>query len=177
MSKYERLSLVLLRLSLGWLMFYAGITKVLNPEWSAAGYLNGAKTFAGLYRWLAGPGMLPVTNFINEWGLTLLGVSLMLGAFVRLSSLLGALLMLLYYLPILAFPYPNPHAYIVDEHVIYFFVLVFFAAIRAGRVWGLDQWLGRQRALLGLSRRCVRSCVDSASHFLYDGRDRLLLWT
>ena len=137
MSKYERLSLVLLRLSLGWLMFYAGITKVLNPEWSAAGYLNGAKTFAGLYRWLAGPGMLPVTNFINEWGLTLLGVSLMLGAFVRLSSLLGALLMLLYYFPVLEFPYVS-RSFLVDEHVIYALVLLYFAAVRAGRVWGLE---------------------------------------
>ncbi len=137
MSKYERLSLVLLRLSLGWLMFYAGITKVLNPEWSAAGYLNGAKTFAGFYRWLAGPGMLPVTNFINEWWLTLLGVSLILGAFVRLSSLLGALLMLLYYFPVLEFPYIS-HSFLIDEHIIYALVLLYFAAVRAGRVWGLE---------------------------------------
>jgi len=145
----EKLALVLLRVSLGWMMFYAGITKVLDPAWSAASYLQNAKTFPELFNFFLQPSVLPIINLVNEWGLTLLGVSLILGAFVRLSSILGALLMILYYLPILAFPYPNPHAYIVDEHVIYFFVLVFFAAIRAGRVWGLDQWLGRQRSLLG----------------------------
>lgn len=140
MSHFSRISLFLLRVSVGWMFFYAGITKVLNPEWSAAGYLAGAKTFSGFYQWLITPGMLPITNFVNEWGLTMLGVSLILGIGVRLSSVLGALLMLLYYFPMLDFPYPNAHSYIVDEHIIYIFVLLFFAAVRAGRAWGLENW-------------------------------------
>lgn len=138
MSKYEKWSLVGLRLAMGWLMFYAGVTKIIDPQWSAAGYLNNAKTFAGFFRWFAQPGILPVTNFINEWGLTLLGVSLILGAFVRLSSLFGAMLMLLYYFPVLEFPYIKPHSFIVDDHIVYALVLLYFAAVRAGRVWGLE---------------------------------------
>jgi len=130
----------LLRLSLGWLFFYAGITKVLNPAWSAAGYLKGAKTFVEFYQWLASPGILPAVDFVNEWGLTLLGLSLIFGVFVQLSSILGAVLMLLYYLPILDFPYPNPYSYLVDEHIIYALVLLLFASLRAGRVWGLENW-------------------------------------
>ena len=140
MRKFQQFSLVALRLSLGWLMFYAGITKVLDPAWSAEGYLKGAKTFAWFYQWLLSPQILPIINFINEWGLTLLGISLILGIFVRLSSLLGAVLMLLYYLPILDFPYPNPHSFLVDEHIIYIFVLLLFASLKAGRVWGLENW-------------------------------------
>lgn len=120
------------------MMFYAGITKVMNPQWSAAGYLQGAKTSTGFYHWLSGPQILPIINFVNEWGLTLLGISLILGIFVRLSSILGAVLMLLYYLPTLDFPYPNPHSYLVDEHIIYIFVLILFASLRAGRTWGLE---------------------------------------
>ena len=120
-------------------MFYAGITKILNPEWSAAGYLANAKTFAGFYAWLLQPGFLPVINFINEWGLTFLGISLLLGVFVRLSSVLGAVLMLLYYFPVLDFPYLE-HAFLVDDHIIYAAALLFFASVRAGRVWGLDNW-------------------------------------
>jgi len=148
MSQYQKISLFLLRIAAGWMFFYAGITKVLDPSWSAAGYLRTAKIFAGFYQWLASPEILPITNFMNEWGLTLLGVSLVLGIGVRLSSALGALLMLLYYFPILDFPYPNPHSYIVDEHIIYVFALILLAALRAGRVWGLDAfrrlpgWLG-----------------------------------
>lgn len=139
-TKFQKLSLFLLRISMGWLMLYAGITKVLDPEWTAAGYLKGAKTFAGFSQWLAGPGILPAVDFMNEWGLTLLGISLIFGIFVRFSSMLGAVLMLLSYFPILDFPHPNPHSYLVDEHVIYAFVLFLFASLRAGRVWGLESW-------------------------------------
>jgi len=126
-------------------MFYAGITKVLNPAWSASGYLSTANTFPGFFEWFLQPSVLPIINFINEWGLTLLGVSLILGIGVRLSSILGALLMLLYYFPVLEFPYiPGAHAYIVDDHIIYALVLVFFSAVRAGRYFGLDRGLANR---------------------------------
>ena len=140
MTQFQKISLFFLRVSLGWMFLYAGVTKILDPAWSAAGYLKGAKTFAGLYQWLAQPEIIPFVNFINEWGLTLLGASLILGVFVRLSAVLGAVLMAMYYFPILQFPYPNAHAYIIDEHVIYAAALLFLAAIRAGRVWGLERW-------------------------------------
>lgn len=139
MTQFQKISLFFLRVSLGWMFFWAGITKVINPEWSAVGYLNGAKVFTGFYQWLAGSSALPLTNFVNEWGLTLLGVSLILGIGVRLSSALGALLMLLYYIP-LGFPYPNPNSFIVDQHIIYIFVLLYFSTVRPGRVWGLENW-------------------------------------
>lgn len=135
----DRIVLVLLRLAMGWLMFYAGITKVLDPNWSAAGYLRGAKTFAGFFQWLASPANTGWVNVINEWGLTLLGVSLILGIGVRFASLLGAVLMLLYYFPVLEFPRVG-HGYLVDEHVVYALVLLYFTAARAGRVFGLEAW-------------------------------------
>ena len=136
----QKITLFLLRVSLGWYFFYAGITKILDPAWSAESYLKGAKNLTGFYIWLASPAVLPLTNFINEWGLALLGISLILGIFVRLSSVLGAAMMFLYYLPILDFPHPDAHSYIVDQHIIFIFALLFFAAIRAGRVWGLEKW-------------------------------------
>jgi len=146
MSKQQKISLFLLRVVLGWMFFYAGITKVLNPDWTAAGYLKGAKAFTGFYGWLADAGVSPLVDFANEWGLTLLGVSLVLGALVRLSSVLGMLLMVLYYLP-LGFPMPNTHAYIVDEHIIYIAALFALFAWRAGRSWGLDRLLARNPKL------------------------------
>lgn len=158
MTQFQKVSLFALRVSLGWLMLYAGITKVLDPAWTAAGYLAGAKTFTGFYQWLALSGAMPAVNLLNEWGLTLLGISLILGIGVRMTSVLGAVLMMLYYFPILDFPYPNPHSLIVDEHIIYALALVFLASFRAGRVWGLERWCSelpicrafpRLRALLG----------------------------
>ena len=148
MTKFQRVSLFLLRVSAGILFFYAGITKIImysaekgwyDPQFSAAFYLKGAKLFTAFYQSLLGPGMLPTVSFVNKWGLTLLGISLILGIGVRLSSLLGVVLMLLYYFP-LGFPYPNAHAFIVDEHIIYALVLLMLASFRAGRIMGLEGW-------------------------------------
>ena len=141
----SKISLFLLRVSMGWLMFYAGITKILNPEWSSAGYLKTAATFSGLYQWFSQPDVLPAIDFINGWGLTLLGVSLMLGLFVRLSAPLGALLMMLYYFPVLKFPYIAPHSFLVDEHIIYASALIFLSAVKSGEIWGLDKFLNKLR--------------------------------
>ena len=140
MSKWQRVSLFLLRVSLGWLFLYAGLSKLATPGWSAAGFLQGAKTFIGFYAWFLQPSVLPAINFINEWGLTLLGVSLILGIFVRLSSALGIILMLLYYFPRLQGVHPDPNSFIVDQHIVFIFVLLVLMAWRAGRVWGLDKW-------------------------------------
>lgn len=138
MSLFQKLSLFLLRVSFGCLFLYSGITKVLNPDWSAAGYLSGAMTFSPLYQWLAQPGVLPWVNFLNEWGQVLLGVALILGFFVRPAAILGAVLMFLYYFPVLTFPYVGEYSYVVDEHIIYAFALLTLAAFKAGRIWGID---------------------------------------
>ncbi len=127
-----------LRVSLGWLFFYAGITKVLDSSWTAAGYLNSAKTFSGLYQWFASASNIGWINFVNEWGLVLIGVALIIGFHTRLAAWLGAGLMLLYYFPTLSFPYVGEHSYIIDEHIIYIFALLLLAEIRAGNHWGLD---------------------------------------
>ena len=133
----QKVTLFLLRISLGWYMFYAGITKVLDPNWSAVGYLKGAKLLPGLYAWFASPAVLPIINFVNEWGLTLLGVSLILGIFVRYSAPLGALLMLLYYIP-LGIIHPDAHSMVVDDHIIFILTLIYFMFADAGKTWGLD---------------------------------------
>ena len=138
MTKVQKYLLLLLRLSLGWLFFYAGITKVLNPEWSAAGYLKATQTLPELYTWLSLPTNISWVNFLNEWGLTLLGLSLIVGLWVKWSGSLGVLLMALYYIPILHFPYVGYHSLLIDEHVIYSLGLLILVSFRAGHFWGLD---------------------------------------
>lgn len=140
MNTKQKLALFALRITMGWMFFYAGITKVLNPEWSAEGYLKGAKAMTGLYQLLLSPEVLPIVNFVNAWGLTLLGASLILGILVKVSAPLGMILMLMYYLA-LGLPYPNPHAYIVDEHIIYIAGLFTLVAFDAGKFWGLGRWI------------------------------------
>lgn len=138
MNKLSRVSIFLLRISLGFLFFYAGITKIMNPAWSAAGYLNSAKTFPSLYQWFASSSNIGWINLVNEWGLTLVGLAIIAGLFVRWASIGGFLLMMLYYLPILNFPIVGEHSYIVDEHVIFALVFLLFYASNAGKFWGAD---------------------------------------
>ncbi len=140
MNLLKKIIYFLLRVSLGWLMFYAGLVKVLNPKWSAKEYLMAAKTFPEFYHSLALDNIIAITNFLNEWGLVLIGVSLILGLFVRISTIFGALLMLLYYFPILTFPYVGKLYYIVDDHIIYILAFLTLFVIEAGKYWGLDSY-------------------------------------
>ncbi len=139
MSIYQKISLFALRVSLGGLFLYAGISKVLDPSWSAAGYLKGAKTAEWLYQILLQPTVLPTINVINEWGLLLLGISLLLGLGVRMSSVLGAILMFFYYLPTLDFPMAGTHSFLIDEHIVYICALLLLGVFQAGTIWGLDK--------------------------------------
>ena len=139
MNKKQKISLLLLRLATGWYMFYAGITKIMNPAWSAEGYLKGAKNFPEFFGWFASPTILPYTNFINEWGLTLLGISLITGIWVKWSSRLGILLMILYYLPILDGLKPDTHSLLVDQHIIFILILLFFSFTPKGELWSLNK--------------------------------------
>ena len=143
MNYQLKMAVFLSRVSLGVLFFYAGITKVLNPSWSAAGYLGSAKTFPGLYQWFASAGNIGWINFMNEWGLTLVGLALITGLLVRWASLGGILIMVLYYFPIMQFPYVGPNSWIVDDHIIFIFVFFVLIASNAGSFWGLDSWLKR----------------------------------
>jgi thiosulfate dehydrogenase (quinone) large subunit len=141
-TKTQKVLLFSMRVTLGFFMLYAGLTKIIDPKWSAAGYLSGAAHFKDFYAWLSQPGMIGITNFANEWGLTLLGVSLILGIFVRLSSVLGAAVMVLYYL-VLSFPHPDAHSLIIDQHIIFALMMLYFASVGAGRFWGIDGKLAR----------------------------------
>jgi thiosulfate dehydrogenase [quinone] large subunit len=138
MKQSQKLILFLLRIATGWLFLYAGFPKILNPDWSAAGYLSGAKTFSALFAWFAQPGVLPWVNVLNEWGLALIGVSLILGFLVRWSTIAGVLLMVFYYLPILSFPHVGDTSYLVDQHFIFALVLLTLNIFHAGRIWGID---------------------------------------
>lgn len=140
MVQFQKVSIFLLRITMGWLFFYAGITKLIDPTWSAAGYLKGAKTFIGLYHWMLSPDILPIINMLNEWGLTLIGVALLVGIFARISAIFGTILMLLYYFPVLEFPYIGSYSYLVDEHIVYAAAFLVLASLRAGRIWGLEPW-------------------------------------
>lgn len=128
-------SLLALRLVMGWTLFYAGVDKLLASDWSARGYLMGAATregslFPGFCRTLA-TDYVGIVDPLDVWGLTLIDLALVLGAFVRWSAFRGAVMMLFYYFS----SYPLAHSLIVDDHVVYAVLLFGLGA------FGADQYL------------------------------------
>ena len=130
-----RYVVVALRVVLGWVFFYSGITKVLDPSWTASGYLENAvassNPFVGLWSVMAG---MPFVDILVQWGLTLTGLGLVLGALVRWNALWAAFMMVMFW----ASSFPLDNAIVVDEHVVYVLLLFALSAGGAGRTVGLD---------------------------------------
>jgi len=146
MTKNLQRALAFLRIALGVFFLYAGLSKVLDPQWTAAGYLGAAKTFPDIFSWFASAGNIGWVDFLNEWGLTAIGAALILGVYVRWASLAGSALMVLYYFPILDFPYVGEHAFIIDDHIIYIAgFCVLWCAKTAGEYWNLTPKFIRKR--------------------------------
>lgn len=131
---------VALRLSLGWFMFFAGIEKVLDPAWTAQGFLLGAKTFPEFYAWLASPTNIWWIDPLNAWGITLIGVALFLGVGVRVAAFGGVVMMALYYFPHVTLPWV-PHGFVVEEHIIYAAAFGLIAVLPLANRFGLSHTL------------------------------------
>jgi len=126
MAKYKSVSLLVLRIVIGWHLLYEGLTKLFTPAWSAEGFLNGSYGFlSGLFHALvSSPASIGIVNFLNIWGLILIGTGLFLGLFVRISAISGIVLLLLYYFAYPPFNVPllpaNPegHYWIINRNLI-----------------------------------------------------------
>lgn len=99
----KSVALLLLRVSMGWFFLHAGLTKVLDPNWTSAGFLQSSITFPVIYDWFAASYNIGWVDLLNQWGLTLVGAGLITGAFTRVASCAGIILMVLYYFPTLVF--------------------------------------------------------------------------
>ncbi len=155
MTKVQKISITALRIGLGWLFFYAGISKILNPSWTAEKYIKGTKLFAQFYAWLTLPQNMGWVNILNEWGLLLIGIALILGLAVRSASIFGILIMALYYIPILTFPFVGTTAYLIDDHIIFILLFVALIAFRAGTYWGLDGMIERSKKIPESWKKCL----------------------
>ena len=92
--------LVTLRVLIGWHILYEGVSKLINPYWSSAAYLLDSKwIFSGLAKTIvSNPTLLTISDYVNMWGLTLVGLCLLLGVFSRQATFGGMVFILLYYL-------------------------------------------------------------------------------
>ncbi|MCC6145678.1 MAG: DoxX family protein [Candidatus Hydrogenedentes bacterium] len=145
----------LVRCAVGWHFLFEGLSKVAAGDWSARGYLQGAAgPLAGLYHGLASSDpLLGMVDALNMYGLTVIGLALFLGVFVRLASVSAILMLLLYYFaypPFAGVPYPPTEGtlFLVNKNVIEALVLVLLlvSGERGYGVHGLAALLRRPAA-------------------------------
>jgi uncharacterized membrane protein YphA (DoxX/SURF4 family) len=138
--------LALLRIVIGWHFLYEGLTKLLDPAWSARSFLEGSRWILGdLFRWMAsGDTGLAIINYANSYGLTLIGLALILGLFTRFASWCGAGMLLMYYLaypPFVGYSYgalAEGNYLIVNKNLIELIALLAMAFTQSGEFFGLD---------------------------------------
>lgn len=136
-------AILLLRLAIGWVLFNAGVSRIVDPTVAAADVFRTvppANPFQSIWEaigqslaWFLGP--------LVVWGLTIAGAAIIFGAFVRLGAVVaGAILILLW-----ARSLPLGNAVFVDEHVVYIVALFSLCALGAGQIAGLDAYFENHR--------------------------------
>ncbi len=165
--------LVVLRVLVGWHFLYEGLSKLMTPGWSAAEFLNLSNWwFAPFYLWIAAnPDILQIADFLNIWGLILIGLALFIGAFERVAAISGIALLTLYY-------FANPpfvgndfgtqtegNYLIVSKNLIEIFALTIFIVIPTGKYIGIDKFIFKKKVpkvmpLVNKSERPADNKID-----------------
>lgn len=150
-TKLQLTTLVVLRILIGWHCLYEGITKLMNPGWTAAGFLSESKwILSGISSWIiAHSSVLNAVDFLNAWGLVAIGLGLILGLFSRPAAIAGTVLLLIYYLcnpPLVGLEYSVPlegSNLVVSKTLIEAIALFVVAIFPTSHIVGLDLFVAR----------------------------------
>jgi uncharacterized membrane protein YphA (DoxX/SURF4 family) len=141
--------LSIVRITIGWHFLYEGIAKIIADGWSSAPYLAASRwIFAPFFHSMAeSTTVVSVVDFLNIWGMILVGLGLILGFFSRWASAGGALMLIFYFVaypPIPGYMYgvPSEGSYLwVNRNLIEFFVLFIFIFISSEYHYSIDRLL------------------------------------
>src|ERR1700750_1657181 len=143
-SSTDRTFIFIFRMLMAWTFIYAASHQAFIANFSVVGFLSHTKTFHDVFVVFTTPSIAPVVSFMVAWGHLLIGLSLLFGLMVRVSTIFGIALLLMYWTAHMDWPFiENKNNFIVDYHIVYATLCVYLIANRAGHVWGLDSWLER----------------------------------
>jgi len=143
-STFERTMIVYFRLAMAWTFLYAASHQVFDPHFSVAGFLSHTKTFHNVYAVFTTPAVAPTISLLVAYGHLLIGLPLLFGLLVRVSSIFGVVLMLMYWTAHMDWPHiEDTNNFILDYHLVYAGVLALLIGKHAGRVFGLNGWVER----------------------------------
>lgn len=162
-TKTRDRGIAILRILMGWVFFYAGAEKLLGvglgagQTWSAGGFLKFAtagtwpgaadgaivNTTHDFWVSLAGNAQaMSVINILVPLGELAIGAALILGLATRFASLMGVILLGLFYVASWDFALG-----IVNSDLVYAVVTGFLGVVAAGEAYGLDPYVERLRFL------------------------------
>ena len=138
---------------IGWHLMYEGVAKFLIPDWSSAAYLENSRwIFAPLFNWMAyNEGVLQVVDFLNVWGLILIGFGLLLGFLTRYAGIAGMFILSLYYLanpPFIGTDFGIPqegHYLVFNKTFIDIIALALLVIFPSGMYYGIDRFIKANR--------------------------------
>ncbi len=144
-------SVTVIRIAAGWHLLYEGLSKLIAGGWSSAPFLAGSRwIFAPVFTWMSeSSAITSIIDFLNIWGLILIGLALVLGLFTRAAAGAGALLLLFYFVAYPPIPgymisVPAEGSYLwINKTLIELFVLAAFIFIPSGTHFGIDRLVRR----------------------------------
>lgn len=150
-TSWQLTVLVILRFLIGWHLLYEGVAKLLNPNWSSAGFLSESKwILSGFSDWIiSNSDVLHIVDFLNTWGLIAIGAGLIIGLFTRIAAISGAILLFMYYFnnpPLIGLEYAMPsegNYLIINKTLIEAVTLLIFVFFPTGSFVGIDVLIAR----------------------------------
>ena len=150
-NKLTKWALTIVRTAIGWHFLYEGVAKIMSSGWSSAAYLTNSKwIFSPLFQWMAGnSAVIAAVDFLNIWGMILVGLGLITGLFARWAAAGGTLMLLFYFVAYPPIPgymvgVPAEGSYLwINKTLIELFVLLAFVFIPATNFFGLDRLYAR----------------------------------
>lgn len=161
----QQLGLIILRIIIGWHFLYEGIVKLLDTNWSAESYLaNTRGMFSGVFHYMASQtSILEIVNFLNIWGLILIGLGLILGILSRLATWSGILLLFFYYIaypPFQGYNYWAPqegHYLLINKTFIELVALIVLALFPKSLDTGLQNLLKKIKLPIIVTQRIKKN--------------------
>ncbi len=160
-------------MAVGWHFLYEGVSKIFINDWTSETFLNNTHGFlSGFYHWLAAsPDRLQVVDFLNIYGLILIGSALFVGLLSRWACLGGAVLLILYY-----FAYPpfgaslpgirSESVYIIDWLFLEAIILIFLFFYKE-KGYGLDtliqHWKTTRKKAVSTAGKTSTSSFESGN--------------
>lgn len=148
-TKSQLIFLLMLRFAIGWHVLFEGISKVLNPQWTSANFLQESQgILSGLSDWiLSNASLLAVIDFLNIWGLVAIGLGLIFGILFKPVAIIGSILIFIYYLsvpPLVGYEYTLPSDgsnLVINRTLIEAIALFGLAVFPTSKIFGLDFFL------------------------------------